>query len=63
MGHPQVRVGVPLTAYAATRKWRAEAPVGWIGEVPGFGRFGLRGPDKVRSEWDLVYLELNVKRM
>ncbi len=47
----------------AERKWRAEAPIGWIKEALGFRRFSLRGLAKVRGEWDLVCLALNVKRM
>ena len=50
-------------AQYAQRKWRAEAPIGWIKEALGFRRFGLRGLEKVRGEWDLVCLALNVKRM
>ena len=29
----------------------------------GFRRFSVRGLNKVRGEWDLVCLALNVKRM
>ena len=47
----------------AQRKWLSEAPNGWIKEVLGFRRFMLRGLDKVRGEWDLVCLALNVKRL
>ena len=47
----------------AERKWRAEAPIGWIKEALGFRRFSLRGLKKVQGEWDLVCLALNVKRM
>ena len=35
----------------ARRKWRAEAPVGWIKEVMGFRRFSFRGLEKVQAEW------------
>ena len=45
------------------RKWLSEAPNGWIKEVLGFRRFSLRGLAKVRGEWDLVCLALNIKRM
>ncbi len=45
------------------RKWLAEAPIGWIKQALGFRRFSLRGLDKVRGEWDLVCLALNIKRM
>ena len=50
------------TCYAR-RKWIAEAPHGWIKEAMGFRRFGMRGLDKVRGEWDLVCLALNLRRM
>ena len=50
-------------ALYAQRKWRAEAPIGWIKEALGFRRFSLRGLEKVRGEWDLVCLALNIKRM
>ena len=47
----------------AQRKWLSEAPNGWIEEGLGFRRFSLRGLAKVRGEWDLVCLALNIKRM
>ena len=47
----------------ARRKWMAEAPHGWIKEAMGFRRFGVRGLEKVRGEWDLVCLVLNARRM
>ena len=50
-------------AQYAQRKWRAEAPIGWIKEALGFRRFSLRGLNKVQGEWNLVCLALNVKRM
>ena len=45
------------------RKWLSEAPHGWIKHVLGFRRFSLRGLAKVRGEWDLMCLALNVKRL
>ena len=48
---------------SAERKWLSEAPNGWIKHVLGFRRFSLRGLAKVRCEWDLVCLALNVKRL
>ena len=45
------------------RKWQAEAPIGWIKEALGFRRFSFRGLAKVRAEWTLVCLALNVKRL
>ena len=50
-------------AQYAKRKWLSEAPNAWIKEVIGFRRFNLRGLDKVRGEWDLVCLALNIKRL
>ena len=47
-------------AVYAQRKWLSEAPYGWIKHVLGFRRFSLRGLAKVRGEWDLVCLALNV---
>ena len=47
----------------ARRKWQAEAPIGWIKEVLGFRRFSFRGLEKVRAEWTLVCLALNIKRL
>ena len=47
----------------AERKWLSEAPNGWVKHVLGFRRFSLRGLAKVRGEWDLVCLALNVKRL
>ena len=50
-------------AQYAKRKWISEAPNGWVKEVLGFRRFSLRGVEKVRGEWHLVCLALNIKRM
>ena len=50
-------------AVYAKRKWIAEAPFGWIKEAMGFRRFSLRGLEKVRGEWDLVCLALNMRRL
>ena len=50
-------------AQYAQRKWLSEAPNGWIKQALGFRRFSVRGLDKVRGEWDLVCLALNVKRL
>ena len=63
-----LRMGEKLASPAgkaryAQRKWLSEAPNGWIKEVLGFRRFSLRGLAKVRGEWDLVCLALNIKRM
>ena len=50
-------------AQYAKRKWISEGPNDWIKEVLGFRRFSLRGVEKVRGEWHLVCLALNIKRM
>lgn len=45
------------------RKWLAEPPFGWIKSALGFDRFSMRGVEKVRAEWKLVCLALNIRRM
>jgi transposase len=45
------------------RKWIAEPPNGWIKNVLGFRQFSLRGLHRVRAEWKLVYMALNLRRM
>jgi hypothetical protein len=40
-----------------------EAVNGWIKHVLGFRQYGLRGLNAVQSEWDLVCLSLNLRRM
>jgi transposase len=45
------------------RKAIVEAPNGWIKAVLGFRQFSLRGIEKVRAEWKLVCMALNVRRM
>ena len=45
------------------RKWIAEPPNGWIKNVLGFRQFSLRGLHRVRAEWKLVCLALNLRRM
>ena len=44
------------------RKVIVEPVIGWIKEVLGFRRFSLRGVVKVRAEWNLVCLAVNLKR-
>jgi transposase len=46
-----------------TRKATAEPVIGWIKQVLGFRRFSLRGLRKVRAEWDLVCLAVDLRRM
>jgi transposase len=45
------------------RKHIAEPPFGWIKAGLGFRMFLLRGVEKVRAEWNLVCLAMNLKRM
>jgi len=47
----------------ARRKWVAEPPNGWIKHVLGFRQFSLRGLERVKAEWRLVCLALNLRRM
>ena len=45
------------------RKAIVEAPSGWIKAVLGFRQFSLRSIEKVRAEWKLVCLALNLRWM
>jgi len=45
------------------RKWIAEPPNGWIKNVLGFRQFSVRGLRRVKAEWKLVCLALNLRRM
>ena len=45
------------------RKWIAEPPNGWIKNVLGFRQFSMRGLHRVKAEWKLVCLALNLRRM
>jgi transposase len=45
------------------RKAIVEPVYGWVKEILGFRRFSFRGLEKVRAEWDLVCLALNLKRL
>jgi hypothetical protein len=47
----------------ALRKQIPEPVFGIIKSVMGFRQFLLRGIDNVRSEWNLVTMAWNVKRM
>ena len=40
-----------------------EAPNGWIKNVLGFRQLSLRGLEKVKAEFKLVCLALNLRRM
>lgn len=45
------------------RKWLAEPPNGWIKNVLGFRQFSMRGLSRVKAEWKLVCLAMNLRRM
>lgn len=45
------------------RKAIVEPPNGWIKAVLGFRQFSFRGIAKVRAEWKLVCMALNLRRM
>ena len=45
------------------RKAIVEPVLGWIKEVLGFHRFSLRGVAKVRGEWNVICLAVNLKRL
>jgi hypothetical protein len=45
------------------RKAIVEAPNGWIKSVLRLRQFSLRGIEKVRAEWRLVCLAMNLRRM
>jgi transposase len=45
------------------RKAIVEPVFGWMKEILGFRRFSFRGLEKVRAEWDLVCLAMNLKRL
>jgi transposase len=50
-------------AHYRRRKVIPEPVFGWIKHVLGFRQFNLRGLTKVRGEWNLVCLAINVRRM
>ena len=50
-------------AIYATRKSTVETVFGIIKQVQGFRQFLLRGFDSVQSEWSLVCIGWNLKRM
>ena len=45
------------------RKWLAEPPNGWIKSVLGLRQFSMRGLSRVKAEWKLVCLAMNLRRM
>ena len=60
----QAKFKTPQTqATYRKRKWMVEAPNGWIKNVLGFRQLSLRGLEKVKAEFKLVCLALNLRRM
>ena len=45
------------------RKWIDEPPNGWIKNVPGFRPFSMLGLEKVKAEFKIGCMVLNVRRM
>jgi hypothetical protein len=45
------------------RRWIAEPPHGWIKNVLGFRKFSMRGLQKTKAEFKLVFMALNLRRM
>lgn len=59
----QAKFKTPQTQVAyRKRKWVVEAPIGRIKSVLGFRQFILRGLQKVKAEFNLVCLTLNLRR-
>ena len=61
------RMADRLKSYVGRARYRrrkaiVEPVIGWIKEILGFRRFSLRGAAKVRGEWNLVCLAVNLKR-
>ena len=50
-------------AHYRRRKAIVEPVFGWVKHVLGFRQFSLRGLTKVKGEWSLVCLALNVRRL
>ena len=50
-------------AHYRRRKVIVEPVFGWVKHVMGFRQFSLRGLTKVKGEWSLVCLALNVRRL
>ena len=50
-------------AHYRRRKVIPEPVFGWIKQALGFRRFSMRGLKKVKGEWDLICLAVNLKRI
>lgn len=60
----QQKLSTPEGIEAYRRRKAIVEPVfGWVKRVLGFRQFSLRGLNKVRGEWILVCLALNLRRM
>jgi transposase len=67
--HPATqRMAAKLQTEVGRRRYRrrkaiVEPVMGWIKEILGLRRFSLRGLQRVRGEWGLVCLAVNLKRL
>ena len=50
-------------AHYRRRKVIPEPVFGWIKQTLGFRRFSMRGLERVKGEWDLICLAVNLKRL
>ena len=50
-------------AHYRRRKVIPEPVFGWIKQALGFRRFSMRGLERVKGEWDLICLAVNLKRL
>ena len=57
----ELRLRAPLDDATELLLAEVRTRLGYL--VLGFRRFGLRGVEKVRGEWHLACLALNIKRM
>lgn len=57
--HRRGQGGLPQAQAQVDRR----APNGWIKNVLGFRQFSMRGLHRVRAEWKLVCMALNLRRM
>jgi transposase len=55
--------GAEGQAHYRRRKAIVEPVFGWVKHVMGFRQFSLRGLTKVKGEWSLVCLAINLRRM
>lgn len=60
---PSFEMNSKIEAAYRKRKWIAEPPNGWINNVLELRQFSMRGLRRVRAEWKLVCMALNLRRM